>query len=139
MTLSWFLLRALFLSLCFFFLPTQGRLNIHDQPHSLHAISRISFPPSPAPEAATSPSYNFDFVKAKTVFNVRSFGAVGNGVVDDTQAFKMAWDSACQAEEPSTLLVPKGYSFMIQSTIFTGPCNSALTLQVMMEPYSNAR
>lgn len=131
MTFSWFLISVFFLSMCFFFLPIQGRLNyIHAKPYNLHAISRISLPPSIAP-AAISPSYSLDFVPRATIFNVRSFGAVGNGVVDDTQAFKMAWDSACQAEEPAILLAPKGYSFMIQSTIFTGPCNSALTLQVM--------
>ncbi|KAF3452368.1 hypothetical protein FNV43_RR02801 [Rhamnella rubrinervis] len=117
--------------MCFFFLPIQVRLNnVHAKPHNLHAISRISLPPSIAPEAAISPSNSPDFVHTATVFNVISFDAVGNGVVDDTQAFKMAWDSACQSEEPATLLVPNGHSFMIQSTIFTGPCNSALTLQI---------
>ncbi|CAJ1870353.1 unnamed protein product [Sphenostylis stenocarpa] len=64
-----------------------------------------------------------------TVFNVKSFGAVGDGVSDDTEAFKLAWDAACHAEESGTVLVPDGHVFMIQSTIFTGPCNSALSFK----------
>ncbi|KAI4301673.1 hypothetical protein L6164_034926 [Bauhinia variegata] len=64
------------------------------------------------------------------VFNVRSFGAVGDGVSDDTQAFKLAWDTACQAEKSATLLLPNGYIFMLQSIIFTGPCKSVITFQI---------
>ncbi|VVA35767.1 PREDICTED: polygalacturonase [Prunus dulcis] len=32
------------------------------------------------------------------IYNVLSFGAVGNGVKDDTQAFKNTWNAACQAQ-----------------------------------------
>lgn len=125
-----------------FSIPIQGRLFSYEtKPHHLLAVSRISMPPSLAPEPAVSPSHNADSVKKKvtTVFNVLSFGAVGDGVSDDTQAFKMAWDTACQAEpeekeeeeEAIVVLVPQRYSFMIQSTIFTGPCRSSkLTFQV---------
>uniref|UniRef100_A0A5B6YUD9 Polygalacturonase n=1 Tax=Davidia involucrata TaxID=16924 RepID=A0A5B6YUD9_DAVIN len=42
----------------------------------------------------------------------------------------MAWDVACQAEESAILLVPNPYSFMIQSTIFTGPCKNGLVFQI---------
>ena len=94
----------------------------------MHTFSRISLPPSPAPEAAT-PSYNGGYSAYTTVFDVRSFGAVGDGVIDDTQAFKMAWETACETES-ATLLVPHGHSFMIQSTIFTGPCKTGLIFQV---------
>lgn len=100
----------------------------HDGHVHLHTFSRISLPPSPAPEAA-SPSYN-DYASVYTaVFDVIAFGAVGDGVTDDTQAFKMAWETACQTES-ATLLVPHGHSFMIQSTIFTGPCKTGLIFQV---------
>ncbi|KAK7397088.1 hypothetical protein VNO78_18255 [Psophocarpus tetragonolobus] len=85
--------------------------------------SRISLPPSPAPEALSQNANPF-------VFNVKSFGAVADGVSDDTEAFKLAWEAACHAEESGTILVPKGHIFLIQSTIFTGPCNSILTLKV---------
>lgn len=120
-----------FFSFCFFFPPTHGRLQSPNTRYDkdLNPISQISLPPSPSPQAA-SPSYNAISVHGNTVFNVRSFGAVGDGVADDTQAFKMAWDSACQTED-SEVLVPKGHSFMIQSMIFTGPCSSGLKFQVM--------
>ncbi|KAM1490328.1 polygalacturonase At1g48100-like isoform X1 [Malus sylvestris] len=119
-----------FFSFCFFFPPTHGRLQSPNTRYDkdLNPISQISLPPSPSPQAA-SPSYNAISVHGNTVFNVRSFGAVGDGVADDTQAFKMAWDSACQTED-SEVLVPKGHSFMIQSTIFTGPCSSGLKFQI---------
>ena len=97
----------------------------------MYAISRISMPPSPPPEAA-SPSYSVGSPNKVTVFNVRSFGAIGDGVRDETQAFKMAWDTACQEEEQAIILVPRSFTFMIQSTIFTGPCRSSnLTFQVI--------
>lgn len=48
---------------------------------------------------------------------------------DDTVAFKTAWDSACQVDS-AILLVPHGYSFMIQSTIFTGPCQPGFVFHV---------
>lgn len=64
------------------------------------------------------------------VLDVRSFGSVGDGVTDDTQAFKMAWDSACQNDEPTILLVPKHYTFLIQSTIFTGSCGNRVVFQI---------
>lgn len=85
-------------------------------------------PPSPAPEAA-SPSFNSFSYPYTAVFDVTSFGAVGDGVTDDTQAFKMAWENACQTES-ATILVPHGHSFMMQSTIFTGPCQPGLVFQV---------
>ncbi|PSS28893.1 Polygalacturonase [Actinidia chinensis var. chinensis] len=94
--------------LCFLLLP-------------FRSFSQISLPPSPAPEAAG--------LGPVAVFSVLSFGAVGDGVTDDTPAFKMAWDTACQTKS-ATLLVPHQYSFMIQSTIFTGPCKSGLVLQI---------
>ncbi|KAL5859309.1 hypothetical protein ACOSQ4_000605 [Xanthoceras sorbifolium] len=76
-----------------------------------------------APSPSPSPAY------PANVFDVRKFGAVGDGIKDDTAAFKMAWDSACQ-EDSAVLLVPYGFSFMIQSTIFTGPCQGGLVFQV---------
>ncbi|KAK1560667.1 hypothetical protein Q3G72_029468 [Acer saccharum] len=82
------------------------------------------YPPSRAPSPSPSPAY------AANVFDVRKFGAIGDGLTDDTEAFKMAWDSACQEEDSAVLLVPYGSSFMIQSTIFTGPCQGGLVFQV---------
>ncbi|XP_059311039.1 polygalacturonase At1g48100-like [Lycium ferocissimum] len=89
--------------------------------HNKHN-SHISYPPSISPEPSNSPG-------DEGVYDVRSFGAVGNGFVDDTEAFKAAWDAACQVES-AVIHVPVGYSFMIQSTIFTGPCQSGLMFQL---------
>ncbi|KAK4406898.1 Polygalacturonase [Sesamum angolense] len=87
-------------------------------------------PPSPPPEASISaPSPDENSNNYNGIYDVRMFGAVGDGVTDDTEAFKTAWDSACQTDA-GVLLVPYSYTFMIQSTIFTGPCESGFVFQV---------
>ncbi|KAC9138559.1 hypothetical protein E3N88_46309 [Mikania micrantha] len=50
------------------------------------------------------------------------FGAIGDGVKDDTNAFKKAWDCICQSHNQNQthlpiLIVPHGYTFILQSTI----------------------
>ncbi|XP_015086343.1 polygalacturonase At1g48100 [Solanum pennellii] len=84
--------------------------------------SHISYPPSISPEPSPPAG-------DEGVYDVRSFGAVGDGVTDDTEGFKAAWDAACQVQS-AVIHVPLGYSFMIQSTIFTGPCQSGLVFQL---------
>ncbi|MED6168588.1 hypothetical protein PIB30_012857 [Stylosanthes scabra] len=43
----------------------------------------------------------------------------------------MAWDTACQSQsEFNIIIAPKGFSFLIQPTIFTGPCHGYLVLKV---------
>lgn len=102
----------------------------HRHSHS-HPGSQISLPPSPPPEASPPPDYDDDHV-----FDVRAFGAVGDGIADDTEAFKAAWDAACTSStqladlSSAIVMLPSGYSFMIQSTIFTGPCQTAIVVQV---------
>ncbi|XWS58060.1 hypothetical protein CRYUN_Cryun08bG0002800 [Craigia yunnanensis] len=110
----------------FFFINIQSRHHSRTEQKEFHIVSHISVPPSSAPEAAAaSPRYNAKSPdNPSSVFNVLDFGAVGDGVTDDTQAFKLAWDMACQ-NESAVLLVPDGHSFMLQSTIFTGPCKNA--------------
>lgn len=83
--------------------------------------------PTPSPEPASSPDDGSDYNSG--VFDVRKFGAVGDGITDDTDAFKMAWETACQVDS-AVILVPYGFTFMIQSTIFTGPCQCGLQFQV---------
>ncbi|CAN1196405.1 Polygalacturonase At1g48100 [Linum perenne] len=82
-------------------------------------------PPTPAPTPAPASAYD----DGQGVLDVRRFGAIGDGVTDDTIAFKMAWDAACQVGS-SVIRVPKGFTFMIQPTIFTGPCQSGVIFQV---------
>ncbi|KDP27979.1 hypothetical protein JCGZ_19059 [Jatropha curcas] len=63
------------------------------------------------------------------IFDVTSYGAVGDGSTDDTAAFREAWKAAC-AVESGVILAPSGYVFMITSTIFTGPCKPGLVFQI---------
>ncbi|KAF7804960.1 polygalacturonase [Senna tora] len=88
--------------------------------------------PAPTPPSdASSPPYNNNYYNASGFFDVRTFGAVGDGATDDTEAFKMAWDTACQSDSAvNVILVPSGFSFVIQSTIFTGPCQGPIVLKV---------
>ncbi|KAF7126337.1 hypothetical protein RHSIM_Rhsim11G0099500 [Rhododendron simsii] len=148
---SWVFTLFSSISLCFLLLPVQGGLQTHMGNSHFLPLSQISLPPSPSPEAsapshevkaslppspspeASAPSHE---VKGSApshdsarVFSVLSFGAVGDGVTDDTRAFKLAWDTACQSKS-ATLLVPDSYSFMVQSIIFTGPCKSSLVFQI---------
>lgn len=67
---------------------------------------------------------------SKTSFDVRSNGAVGDGKTDDSKAFKAAWDSACNETNQAKILVPKGYSFLLQPIGFFGPCQNNLIFQV---------
>ncbi|KAL8472413.1 hypothetical protein ACS0TY_029571 [Phlomoides rotata] len=65
---------------------------------------------------------------AQTIFNVISYGAVGNGRVDDSQAFLKAWNAACQGKATSnvpTILVPSKKRFLLKPLTFKGPCKSS--------------
>ncbi|KAF3436585.1 hypothetical protein FNV43_RR23677 [Rhamnella rubrinervis] len=113
---------------------TKARLHNHarHKHHHNHNVSYISQPPSPLPNYDNDWSitpYPPPSTTSNDVFDVRNFGAVGDGRTDDTESFKMAWDTACQSES-AVIHVPNGFSFMIQSTIFTGPCQGGLVFQV---------
>ncbi|KAL2935311.1 hypothetical protein RDABS01_018429 [Bienertia sinuspersici] len=97
--------------------------------HTLRRNKRDNCSPTPqpddpadAPEAAPS-----------GFFDVTKFGAVGDGIVDDTAAFKAAWDAACSNtdnSEFSVLYAPSGHTFMIQATMFTGPCDTEIIFKI---------
>ncbi|KAF3332915.1 Polygalacturonase [Carex littledalei] len=89
--------------------------------------------PPPPPDSGTVPSDPADPIDPNSgpcVFDVRSYGAVGDGSTDDTEAFRSAWKAAC-AVESAVLLVPSEGNFMITSTTFSGPCRPGLVFQVM--------
>uniref|UniRef100_A0A6M2EV91 endo-polygalacturonase n=1 Tax=Populus davidiana TaxID=266767 RepID=A0A6M2EV91_9ROSI len=65
----------------------------------------------------------------KVLVNVDSFGAVGDGVSDDTQAFENAWNTACTTPK-SVFLVPPGRHYMVNATRFKGPCADRLIIQI---------
>lgn len=137
-------------SLCFIISSIQGRFLTLMPMHGTLKYSEISIPPSQAPNANTNPSHehniehyspapspSIDDGNASTsnvhenIFDVRSFGATGDGLTDDTIAFKSAWDAACKVENNAKIVVPKGYSFLLQPLIFTGPCNVGIVFQVI--------
>uniref|UniRef100_A0A6N2K2M3 Pectate lyase superfamily protein domain-containing protein n=1 Tax=Salix viminalis TaxID=40686 RepID=A0A6N2K2M3_SALVM len=65
----------------------------------------------------------------KVLVNVDSYGAVGDGVSDDTQAFENAWNTACTTPK-SVFLVPPGRHYLVNATIFKGPCAERLVIQI---------
>ncbi|KAL6974947.1 hypothetical protein U1Q18_017087 [Sarracenia purpurea var. burkii] len=66
---------------------------------------------------------------SKVLVNVDGFGAVGDGVSDDTQAFVNAWNEACSTPK-SVFLVPKGRCYLVNATRFRGPCANKLIVQI---------
>lgn len=120
----------------------EGRYHYHKKPKSSNRGSSGSKPPvsSPDPQVPSSPTsppsvpsdpYPNDpgNSSANCVFDVRSYGAVGDGSNDDTEAFRRAWKEAC-AVESAVILAPEDHSFIITSTIFSGPCKPGLVFQV---------
>ncbi|KAJ4974781.1 hypothetical protein NE237_007955 [Protea cynaroides] len=65
----------------------------------------------------------------KVLVNVDAFGAVGDGIADDTQAFQDAWDKACSTAK-SVFLVPQGREYLINAIRFIGPCADKLIIQI---------
>ncbi|KAL9332357.1 hypothetical protein ACSQ67_001967 [Phaseolus vulgaris] len=117
-------LSIFFLTLCLLVQARHHSHTKHKHSHS-HKSSKHSNPAPP------SPPHNENNNNASGVLDVRTFGAIGDGKTDDTESFKMAWDTACQSESAvNAILVPQGFSFLIQSTIFTGPCQSLMVLKV---------
>ncbi|XP_031496807.1 polygalacturonase At1g48100-like [Nymphaea colorata] len=102
----------------------------HSPPHPPTAspYHSPSQPPSssPAPIGAGCSGSSTD---SPCIFDVRAFGAVGDSVTNDTDAFKSAWEAACKVDS-AILLVPAGHTFMIHPTIFSGPCQDGLVFQI---------
>ncbi|KAI4303083.1 hypothetical protein MLD38_038756 [Melastoma candidum] len=118
-----------------------GRLHHHKKKSSSPTLPpEFEYPPSPSPApstpdapAPTVPSDPYPGPGSSTssgcLFDVTSYGAVGDGSTDDTAAFRDAWQAACGVES-ATVLAPEGYNFLIKSTIFSGPCKPGLVFKV---------
>ncbi|CAN4090446.1 unnamed protein product [Withania somnifera] len=102
-------------------------------PPSIYESSQLSPPPvfSPNNVVPSDPSYGGspDLDPNDCVFDVTEYGAVGDGSTDDIDAFISAWKAACQVES-AVLLAPEDRTFMITSTIFSGPCKPRLEFRV---------
>ncbi|CAH9144020.1 unnamed protein product [Cuscuta epithymum] len=61
--------------------------------------------------------------------NVLDFGAAGDGIADDTNAFKHVWWVACTSQSRANVIVPEG-QFIVTPINFTGPCMSRVSLKV---------
>ncbi|XP_042386380.1 polygalacturonase ADPG1-like [Zingiber officinale] len=64
-------------------------------------------------------------------YRVTDYGAKGDGITDDTQAFTNAWRAVClNSKEASTLLIPGGKVYLLGLTKFGGPCKHYIRVQV---------
>lgn len=112
----------------------EGRAHYHKKKGGI-----ISAPSSPAyapdpnvpPPLVPSDPYSSPTQNGPCIFDVTSFGAVGDGNTDDTAAFQATWKAAC-AVESSVILLPSKGKFMITSSIFNGPCKPGLVMQVTL-------
>uniref|UniRef100_A0ACD5TD92 Uncharacterized protein n=1 Tax=Avena sativa TaxID=4498 RepID=A0ACD5TD92_AVESA len=85
--------------------------------------------PTPPPPQAPPPTPSEE-TSQDTVFNVLAFGAKGDGVTDDTQAFEAAWAAACKVEA-SMVLVPSELVFVVGPISFSGPnCEPNILFQL---------
>ncbi|KAJ4951190.1 hypothetical protein NE237_028022 [Protea cynaroides] len=69
-------------------------------------------------------------VSSRGVISVFDFGAKGDGIQNDTKAFKDAWKAACSLPSKSTIKVPAGRTFLVGPIDFGGPCQSKVTLKI---------
>ncbi|KAF2312700.1 hypothetical protein GH714_039686 [Hevea brasiliensis] len=114
----------------------QGRYHHHKTKNKSSKKPGSPVSPSPDPQHPSVPSSPVnappipsDPSTSDRIFDVKSYGAVGDGSADDTNAFVAAWKAACEVES-GVVLAPSGYVFMITSTIFSGPCKPGLVFQV---------
>ncbi|CAL5415215.1 hypothetical protein CsSME_00032963 [Camellia sinensis var. sinensis] len=110
----------------------EGRAHFHKEHKgpSVYALSsQDPVSQSPAYSPVQSDTNEPGNSSSDCIFDVTSFGAIGDGSADDTAAFRAAWKAACDIES-GVLLAPSNYIFMITSTIFSGPCKPGLVFQV---------
>jgi len=71
-----------------------------------------------------------DAAEPRILLTLDDFGAVGDGVADDTKAFAGAWAAACAAADNVILNVPAGKTFRIWPLTLAGPCSSEIKLLI---------
>ncbi|KAG8086257.1 hypothetical protein GUJ93_ZPchr0010g10508 [Zizania palustris] len=68
--------------------------------------------------------------EARVLLTLDDFGAVGDGIANDTQAFLDAWNAACASTEQAVLAVPAGKTYQIWPLHLAGPCRKKLKLLI---------
>ncbi|XP_022154408.1 probable polygalacturonase At1g80170 isoform X2 [Momordica charantia] len=68
--------------------------------------------------------------KSKRVFDLRDFGAKGDGFSNDTQALLAAWKMACSFPTRTRVVFPASNTFLVHPIELHGPCRSRLTLRI---------
>ncbi|WCJ40568.1 Pectin lyase-like superfamily protein [Euphorbia peplus] len=71
-------------------------------------------------------------VRAGTLIDVTKFGAVGDGITDDSQALMKAWSEACKSTGDVVIEIPSSKTFLLKPVRFNGPCKSS-TIQFQIE------
>ncbi|KAL0699600.1 hypothetical protein Bca4012_055722 [Brassica carinata] len=63
--------------------------------------------------------------RPEAVFDVRSYGAKGDGKTDNDNAFIKAWKDACAQRGRSSVYIPRG-TFYMSDVTFKGPCKGKI-------------
>ncbi|KAF5739192.1 hypothetical protein HS088_TW12G00393 [Tripterygium wilfordii] len=70
-------------------------------------------------------------ISRNDVVNVMDYGAVGDGISDNSQAFLKTWAAACgSASVDQSMLVPNT-TFLVNPVTFEGPCNPS-TISILV-------
>ncbi|KAM7471699.1 hypothetical protein LguiA_009882 [Lonicera macranthoides] len=67
---------------------------------------------------------------SKRFLSVNDYGAKGDGLTDDTKAFKVVWRIACSSPSRLKIVVPAKNSYLIKPIDFVGPCQPNVTLKI---------
>ncbi|GAV66002.1 Glyco_hydro_28 domain-containing protein [Cephalotus follicularis] len=68
--------------------------------------------------------------RSKRVLFIGEFGAKGDGLSNDTEALRNAWEIACSYSARPRIEIPAGYTSLIYPISFAGPCKSKVTLRI---------
>ncbi|XP_062232031.1 probable polygalacturonase At1g80170 [Phragmites australis] len=66
--------------------------------------------------------------ESRILLTLDDFGAVGDGIANDTKAFEDVWKAACAAGDNTILNVPAGKTYQIWPVTLSGPCSSEIKL-----------
>ncbi|KAM0002529.1 putative endo-polygalacturonase [Helianthus debilis subsp. tardiflorus] len=64
-----------------------------------------------------------------SVIDVKTEGAKGDGVTNDTPAIMNAWKKACAGAPPSSLLLPPGTYMAFPPFVLSGPCKGPIEIK----------